>query len=307
MRDPFDKLAKRLSRRVLGPGGHVSVEHEVAPDAQAVDIWFEPDPAREAERARRGLLGRLMGAPSMIEPFHVTPGLEHVRAVIHKQHALHRVRHAEARRERRPHPPFPHAWILSPGRPERVIAGYGFQRAHGAPPGLWTRRPADAIGLVVLRELPKTRDTLLLRLMGAGEVLRVAIEELLELPEDAWEREVALEELIALRFEIPQDSLVQAEREFLMATHSLEYWKRTFREEGMKDGLVATYRARFGKVPAAVAEAIAATHDPAALERLVTLVATASRDDIESSLAPRSEAARGAPARRAGRDQRRSP
>jgi hypothetical protein len=304
MRDPFDKLAKRLTRRALGPGGLVSLEHEVAPDAQAVDIWFEPDPTRAAERLRRGLLGRLMGAPSMIEPFHETPGIEHVRAVIHKQHALDRVRRAEARRERRPPPPFPQAWILSPGRPERVIAGYGFQPDRSAPPGLWIRRPADAVGLVVLRDLPRTRDTLLLRLMGEGGVLQAAIEELLELPDDAWEREVALEELIALRFEIPQDSLVQAEREFLMATHSLEHWKRTFREEGMKDGLVAVYRARFGNVPASVAEAIAATHDPAALEKLVALVATASRDDIAGSLAGRNEPA---PARRAGRAHRRSP
>ena len=53
----------------------------------------------------------------------------------------------------------------------RVAPGF-----YEGPPLLWTR-------LVVVNELPVARDTLLLRLLGAGAVLRQAIAELKELHE----------------------------------------------------------------------------------------------------------------------------
>jgi hypothetical protein len=45
---------------------------------------------------------------------------------------------------------------------------------------------------VVVKELPVTRDTLLLRLLGAGSVLKHAIAELQALPAEAPERRLAL-------------------------------------------------------------------------------------------------------------------
>jgi hypothetical protein len=44
----------------LHPSCAVHTEAEVVPEAQALDAWIEPDPARAAERQRAGLL----------EPFH---------------------------------------------------------------------------------------------------------------------------------------------------------------------------------------------------------------------------------------------
>ncbi len=51
--------------------------------------------------------------------------------------------------------------------------------------------------LVVTPELPPTRETLLLRMMGADGVLQRALDDLNALPRDAWERAVA-EPLVAL-------------------------------------------------------------------------------------------------------------
>ena len=53
------------------------------------------------------------------------------------------------------------------------------------PPLLWTR-------LVVVNELPVARDTLLVRVLGAGSVLKQAIAELKELQEETPERTLAV-------------------------------------------------------------------------------------------------------------------
>jgi hypothetical protein len=54
----------------------------------------------------------------------------------------------------------------------------------------------DPARLVVVSELAVTRDTLVMRLMGAGSVLKQAMAELMALPADAPERGVALPALL---------------------------------------------------------------------------------------------------------------
>jgi hypothetical protein len=90
------------------------------------------------------------------------------------------------------------------------------------PPLLWTR-------LVVVSELPVARDTLLLRLLGAGQVLKQAIAELKELQEEAPERMLALPILVRLRLEVPTDlsKRTSEDQEFLMDTQDIvENWRR---------------------------------------------------------------------------------
>jgi hypothetical protein len=127
------------------------------------------------------------------------------------------------------------------------------------------------VGLVVLRELPRTRDTLLLRLMGAGSVLVEATAELLRLPEGAREREAAIPSLVAFRKRIIHDS-TREEREFLMSTEPLyDQWEMEVKNQGRMEGrmeglaegqrvmLLDQLRTRFGLLPeAAVARIMAA-------------------------------------------------
>ena len=86
---------------------------------------------------------------------------------------------------------------------------------------------------------------------------------------------------------MPQDPN-EKEKEYLMTTSDLEYWKDRFREEGRQAGLaqaiIGVYRARFGELADEVAEAIAAMDDPAKLERCLTLISTGSRDEVAAAL-----------------------
>lgn len=59
--------------------------------------------------------------------------------------------------------------------------------------------------LVVISELPRTPETLLLRLLGAGATLRAAIADLAALPPGAWERMVIGPLIIQFRLALPAE------------------------------------------------------------------------------------------------------
>ena len=127
--------------------------------------------------------------------------------------------------------------MISSGRPDDGIEGLRFWPLPGwasgvyeGPPLLWTR-------LVVVSELPVTRETLLLRLLGAGAVLRRAIAELEALEPDAAERMLALPILVRLRLTVPADPAKQTsdDQEFLMDTQDVV---EALRQEGRREGLV---------------------------------------------------------------------
>jgi uncharacterized protein (DUF2236 family) len=128
--------------------------------------------------------------------------------------------------------------------------------------------------------------------MGAGDVLKEALVELARLPENAWERQVAMPHLLALRIEIPQDSTDAEEREYLMSSMELyEQWERQVRGEereqrakSMRKALAKLYRARFGAMPHALEAAIEAMHDAETLDRWLELFDVKSADEIAAAL-----------------------
>jgi hypothetical protein len=101
----------------------------------------------------------------------------------------------------------------------------------------------------VVSELPVTRDTLLVRLLGAGAVLKNAIAELEALPEDAPERRLALPILLRLRLAVPSDPARQTsdDQEFLMNTQDIvENFRRETIQETERKVLLRLLRRRFG-------------------------------------------------------------
>jgi hypothetical protein len=93
-------------------------------------------------------------------------------------------------------PPVPTQWVISSGRPDGGIKGLWLRPMTGWPSGFYEGPPLLWTRLVVVNELPVTRDTLLLRLLGAGSVLKQAIAELQALPAETPERMLALPVLV---------------------------------------------------------------------------------------------------------------
>jgi flagellar biosynthesis/type III secretory pathway protein FliH len=173
----------------------------------------------------------------------------------------------------------------------------------GFPPGLYQAAPFVHLSIAVVRELPTTRDTLLLRLLGAGRVLRQAIAELKMLPEDAREPLIALPILVRCRLEIPEDPAQRTDddEEFLMSTQDiLEVWEQKVKEAGLRQGLrqglqqgvekglqrslIAAYETRFGAIRKDLRAAIERTHDEATLDGWLKVIVARSADEIAATL-----------------------
>ena len=148
----------------------------------------------------------------------------------------------------------------------------------------WTR-------LVVVNELPVASDTLLVRLLGAGAVLKQAIAELKELRAEAPERALALPILLRLRLTVPSDPEKQTtdDQEFLVDTQDIvETWRREAIQEGLKQGvahsLVEVYEARFGAMPGDLRALVEDTDDEPTLVAWLRLAGTRSAAEIAAAI-----------------------
>lgn len=105
------------------------------------------------------MLGRIGTDACLLEHFRATPRLLAVRDCVRKLHNFDHWRARQARRAGRPRPGMPRLWILSPGRPRTAIAHYEMQPMHGWPEGFLHTSDGLSLHLVILRELPRTRET----------------------------------------------------------------------------------------------------------------------------------------------------
>jgi hypothetical protein len=290
MRSRFDQFAKQMLREVLAPAGLVETDAEVSPDAQRIDVWFVPDPAKRRAREPFGLLARLTDRACLLEPFHATPGSDELVDCLQK---LLSFRHILSLRK--PASPTPRMWVISSGRPASGLGALGFRKLRGWPRGLYEAAPALHLGLLVVSDLPITRDTLLLRLMGAGKVLERAIADLRALPKAAPERHAALPTLLRLRLDVPADPDARTvdDKEFMMSTEDVvEVWKRQMVNEGRRQELashhstfVLLYESRFGPMRRELRAVVNASVDPDEVARWAELAAHGEQAQIDEALA----------------------
>jgi len=282
MRTRFDQFGKQMVRTALEACGPVETDAEVPADTRRIDLWFMPDPARESVPDHLGVLARIAGGPSTLEFFHNTPSGEELAACV--------IKHGEFRHFlslRRTPPPVPTQWIISAGRPDGGIDGLWLRPMTCWPPGTYEGPPLLWTRLVVVNELPVTRDTLLLRLLGAGSVLKQSIAELKALQAEAPERTLALPILLRLRLTVPSDPTKQTtdDQEFLMDTQDIvETWRREAIQEGVKHSLVEVYEARFGAMPEDLRAVVEDIDDEPTLVRWLRLVGTRSADEIAAAI-----------------------
>jgi len=142
--------------------------------------------------------------------------------------------------------------------------------------------------VVVLAELPRTRETLLLRLLGSGGRLAEALSDLEALPAGAWERTIATPILVHFGL-TARDELQTNEEDNVSA--EIRAWYEDYkrqqeeernraRDEGRAEeaarNLLTVLRVRGVAVPDVARERILAEKDPARLERWLEKAAVAT-------------------------------
>src|SRR6202041_400586 len=101
VRNRFDQLGKKIGLEALGPSGVTIGDDEISPDAHHADLRHEPDPAREAERARLGLLGRIASIVCLIEMYSGSPDEDETLACLGKLIAFRQRRRRDTSKKRR--------------------------------------------------------------------------------------------------------------------------------------------------------------------------------------------------------------
>jgi hypothetical protein len=244
MRNRFDHLAKQLGEKALGQSGPTVVNEQANPETQYADLLHQPDPSRDAARARLGLLGRFAAVPCLIEVYSRAPGAEEFRACLAKHLAFWQQRTRKARTVRRRRAALrlataePFLWILAAGTPASILTELTAIASSDWPAGVYfVGAGVLRVAIVAVSELPRDRSTLLVRLMAAGPTLPRAIEDLIALPANADERVVAEQILLQWQRALTRRSQRTAEEEeFVMAMH--KGWEE-LRTESIAAGVVA--------------------------------------------------------------------
>jgi hypothetical protein len=287
MHNPFDHLAKKVGKEALDASGPTVVQYQIFRDAQHADLRHDPDPARTAERARLGLLGRLAEVLCLLEIFGHAPSAAEIRACLGKHFAHGEECDRKARSQNRKRKerglvrgPIvePFLWIIAAVASASMLRKLAVKATVGWPAGVYfLGDDILRVGIVVASELPRDRSTLLVRIMAAGPVLPEAIADLALLPEDAHERAVAEQILIHLRDVIAKrPGPSPEEEEFVVSMQGT--WKdarRLGRNEGQASAVLTVLRGRGIAVPDAARERILAETNPARLERWIEKAAVA--------------------------------
>jgi hypothetical protein len=327
----FDHLAKQIGCEALGPSGPTVAHDEITPETQHADLRHEPDPARRAERARLGLLGRIASVLCLIEIYGHAPSPEEFRACLAKhiafwQQTSRKARaHNKQRRQKRLRPDAfvaPFLWIIAAGVPNAILTKLRLGPARGWPAGVYFfGDDVLRVGIVVASQLPRDRSTLLVRLMAAGPLLAPAIEELRALPPAAHERAVAEQILVSLQHALGQQpTRTPEEQEFIVTMYKTwEEGRAEARAEGLAKGraearaetqanaVLTVLRVRGIAVSEAARKRILAQKDLQRLERWhkKAILATSIREVIDDR--PEHRPSRSArPAAPRGRTRRKS-
>ena len=236
--NPFDEFAKSIMVDRQAFFGHAETECELGRDALYADVAWEPK-RRLLPKRPRDQVDCMARIASLWEFAHRPPDLLMAITCIEKVRAWHRIRVARARAQHRPAPPMAPLWLISAGTPRALLHAMTFTPMKGWPRGFYEGPAGSGLRLVLVRELPVAPDTLLLRLMGAGAVLRRAVEEVEALPDDAEERIIALQHIERIkRIRAQREEAHMDGKQFVAETRAAhKAWTEKLEARAMKKGI----------------------------------------------------------------------
>ena len=317
VRSPHDELAKELYSHIFERVGVVQAHARAVAAAQYVDLVVEVDPnttdvARELQEY--GMLARMVDHGVVLwEFFRRPPSTAAILLCLGKQITWWRAQDkgaevaldetrvqtprraggalkgkrgtSQSARMQRPlakRPP--RLWFVCAGKPRKALRALGFAASSEWPCGVYLSPPGHHAGVIVTSELPATRETLFLRLLGSGATFRAACREVDALPPGA--RSVVRRALLFYAGWLGQLPAQHVDEETLMAVdHSLynQWYQENFGEaeaRGETSALVravlAVLEARGIVATADQAKRISDCSDPKQLERWLTAAATAT-------------------------------
>jgi hypothetical protein len=250
---PHDQFAKQFLSELLEPlEAEVKVNYEVHAESHYVDIYFSPKTATLDSTLLEalGLLGRIGSTACLIEPFRNPVNQEDVRNCILKlilvqskiQERLKQQKKLETQEITIPEEleELPDLWILSTSASDVLLSSFGAKTKPEWGDGVYFLAEALNTRIIAINRLPKTPETLYLRMLGKGEFQKQAIEEFLALlPETSPLRQYTLKMLFMYRIYLEgKTDLTEDEKElFMNLSPAYLKWETETLQQGRQEGL----------------------------------------------------------------------
>ncbi len=226
-----DQFAKSLLSEFLEPYGTTVTNLEVSDEPRFVDLYFEPT----HDYGEQGLLERMARTSCLIEPFRNPVAENNIQTCLLKALMV------RAKQQRQKTQSAPYLWILTPTASVQILERFGALGEQG----VYHMAASLQAAIVVIHQLPKTRETLWIRLLGRAGFQKRAIEEVIGLPPEDLSRGRILELLGNWKIMLDEKTEVEreAERELIMnLSPAYLKWKEETLNEGKQAGILQTAR-----------------------------------------------------------------
>ncbi|NET61455.1 MAG: hypothetical protein F6K47_36630 [Symploca sp. SIO2E6] len=232
-----DQFAKEYLEELLAPLGEVKAPRRVAGEVREIDVWFAPNTPTNSPPKALGLLGRLAATPALFEPFRNAATIIDIFNCLLKLLIVWGEFQREANRNKQQllQESLPRLWILSPTASPSLLKGFGAKiDLDNWGEGIYFLPEYFRTAIVAIHKLPRTKDTLWLRLLGRGRVQEEAIDEIKALPPTNPIRLNALKLLTNLKANLQTTQQLDDEEQNLIMKLSPLYLQ--WREEALREG-----------------------------------------------------------------------
>ena len=259
-----DKFAKDYLEELLKNYGTVEPDKKVSGEKKEIDVLFTPDSQQTSDLQLLGLLGRFAEYPAILEPFrNAAPADEICDCIIKVLEVKAKLRReSKANKTKLEEEKIPKLWVLTPTASETVLSGFNINQKEGWLPGVYFLGDSLRSAIVAIHQLPKTSETLWLRLLGRGRVQEQAIEELQELPPSNPFQQATLKLVYNLRQNLrANQNLEEDDRELIVRLEPLyEQDQERAKQEGRKEGeqrvIIRQLNRRFGEIDSSLIDRI---------------------------------------------------
>ncbi len=243
---PHDEFVKEYLPELIKEYGLAKSGETVSSERREIDLFFIPQKKVPTTPETLGLLGKMIQKTSLLEVFRKSVETHQIEECFSK---LFSTRTSQRRAKRKAQPKLlaeelAFLWILTPTLSLNKLDYFGAQlQPESWGMGMYFLAAGLHTGIIVIHQLPVTRETLWLRILGRERVQENAIEELKNLPDNHPHKDNVLElvyNLLAmLESNKEQGNRLEPEDEQLIMKLSPIYLERLAQKEqqGIQQGI----------------------------------------------------------------------
>jgi len=263
-----DQFAKDYLEELLTPFGTVEAPSNLAGEIREIDVLFSPTNTKTADIEILGLLGKLITTPAIFEPYRNPASKEEICDCLLKLLEMRGASQREAKRNKNPIASIKTTklWILTPTASQTLLLGFRATENTHWSAGIYFLADYLNTAIVVIHQLPRTPETLWLRLLGRETVQKQAIDELRKLPSNYPFQKATIELVYNLQktLNINNSSDLEDKELIMRLTPYYQQDREQAIQEGLQQGLqqgeerlvMRLINRRFSEVEASLIEQI---------------------------------------------------